>query len=365
MDKRGLLMLEQIIKLLIAVIVISLIIYAGVTLFRTYIGRPGEMKAKGTLNKVVQTLEKANESGITEKLLIYTPKGWYIVAFDSDQNENHKFKKPSVMFNKNCVCVCQGGLIRKICRSEICREIKMPLKKVNEQAFIKIEIKEIWIANMKTQWDVSEKPIVMTELTDEERQEYGILKIETKKDYGDIITKTAQQHYSEVSKHFDNATDFSNFLLAMIIVESSGNANAKSKCGAVGLMQLMPDTARGLGLNVPDYTEICNEGKPELGSCSGDYSGCSYAFECNKINPQPCDEKNDERFNPEKNIEAGTKYVVSLIKQFDDKQLALVAYIAGPGNVQKSCKPLTNIRSCPFDFAGKSYSEKVTARYFS
>lgn len=81
-------------------------------------------------------------------------------------------------------------------------------------------------------------------------------------------------------------------LHAVIEVESSYNPRAVSPKGAVGLMQLMPQTARRYG-----------------------------------ISPR-------ERFNPHKNLEAGARYLKDLIRMFNgDLRLALAAYNAGEHNV--------------------------------
>jgi len=75
---------------------------------------------------------------------------------------------------------------------------------------------------------------------------------------------------------------------ALIEQESGGNPDAISHAGAVGLMQLMPRTARGLG-----------------------------------VNP----------FDPIQNLEGGTKYISIQLKRFGNLQDALIAYNAGPSRV--------------------------------
>jgi soluble lytic murein transglycosylase-like protein len=81
---------------------------------------------------------------------------------------------------------------------------------------------------------------------------------------------------------------------SIVAAESRFNANAISPCGAVGLMQIMPVIARHYGAD------------PLI---------------------------------PEQNIEAGTRYLASLIEKYaehpDGLHLALAAYNAGPGVVDR------------------------------
>ncbi len=81
------------------------------------------------------------------------------------------------------------------------------------------------------------------------------------------------------------------FVRAVVAAESGYQANAVSPKGAIGLMQLMPATARELGAD------------PKI---------------------------------PEQNVDAGTRYLRDLLLKYDNHAYhALAAYNAGPGAVEK------------------------------
>ncbi len=91
--------------------------------------------------------------------------------------------------------------------------------------------------------------------------------------------------------------DMAKTLDAVAIQESSGNPNAVSKVGAAGLYQLMPETARDLGLRV--------------------------------------DSDVDERFNPQQSRAAAQIYLSQLWGKYGNAKDVLTAYHSGMGNVDK------------------------------
>jgi soluble lytic murein transglycosylase-like protein len=99
--------------------------------------------------------------------------------------------------------------------------------------------------------------------------------------YADLIASAAKRHGVDPA-----------LLAALVKQESNFNPAAKSGAGARGLTQLMDATARGLGVT--------------------------------------------DSFDPAQALEGGAKFLGGLLKQFKgDERLALAAYNAGPGAVQK------------------------------
>lgn len=101
---------------------------------------------------------------------------------------------------------------------------------------------------------------------------------------------------------------------AVIQQESGGNTNAVSPVGALGLMQVMPATARDPGLGVRNVFEVA----ADLGFDVADTSETTLKALLR---------------DPEVNSTLGTEYLTALLKRYSGNvDRALVAYNWGPGN---------------------------------
>ena len=105
--------------------------------------------------------------------------------------------------------------------------------------------------------------------------------------------KKQQRHYRQIIRTYAAKYGVEEALIHSVVKqESCFNEKAKSRVGAIGLMQLMPGTAAHLKVKDP--------------------------------------------WNPEQNIHGGVKYLSWMLKRFNgNKKFALAAYNAGPGRVDQ------------------------------
>ena len=89
-------------------------------------------------------------------------------------------------------------------------------------------------------------------------------------------------------------------LAAVIYTESRFNARAESSAGAIGLMQLLPETARGIAVRT---------------------GGSAFVVR--------------DLYVPEINVRYGAWYLRNLLNRYSDERTALAAYHAGQGNVDR------------------------------
>ena len=103
-----------------------------------------------------------------------------------------------------------------------------------------------------------------------------------------------------VTAHAANYRLDPDLLAAVIYQESKFDASARSSSGAVGLMQLLPETAKGIALRTGGH-----------------------AFEVSDL------------LDPELNVRYGSWYLRHLLDKYGEEEAALAAYNAGQANVDR------------------------------
>jgi soluble lytic murein transglycosylase-like protein len=128
----------------------------------------------------------------------------------------------------------------------------------------------------------------------------------------DLSTESRQALEELADRHARRQSLSPDLVRAVVQVESAWNARAVSAKGAMGLMQLMPETARAYNVRDP--------------------------------------------FNPAENLRAGVAYLRKLIDRFDGRtELALAAYNAGPGAVERYGRTVPPYRET------RSYVRKIVS----
>jgi len=108
------------------------------------------------------------------------------------------------------------------------------------------------------------------------------------------------RYQSIVRSHSRNYRLDPSLLAAVIYTESKFRADAKSSSGAIGLMQLLPDTAKGIALHT---------------------GGSRFRV--------------SDLYTPEINVRYGSWYLRHLLDRYGDERTALAAYNAGQDNVDR------------------------------
>ena len=114
--------------------------------------------------------------------------------------------------------------------------------------------------------------------------------------YGKMRYPLAYEHL--VRGHARNYELDPALLAAVIYRESKFDPDARSRSGAIGLMQLLPDTAKGIAVHTGGERFVV-----------------------------------DDLYDPEINVRYGAFYLRRLLRKYGDERLALAAYNAGQRNV--------------------------------
>jgi soluble lytic murein transglycosylase-like protein len=140
--------------------------------------------------------------------------------------------------------------------------------------------------------DASGQLVLSDKPKDPDARTYAVRQSQTFRTTRPLVSRRAVAYESLIEQHANAQGVDANLVRAVIQAESAYNPRAVSSKGAMGLMQLMPATAR-------QYDVL-------------------------------------DAFDPAENIRAGVAYLKSLLMKYKENlELALAAYNAGPGAVAK------------------------------
>ena len=153
-NKRGFLLAEETLKILIAVISIGFLIYFLTALYFAKINEQEKRQAEATLERISLIIQGANQ---IEQIHDPTPEGWTLFSFIGEA------VKPNSCVGENCLCICDPVIINfanrqiKECDEDgFCKVVK------NLENFEKIKIKQSPFS-IEIQKDVQTNKIIIQE----------------------------------------------------------------------------------------------------------------------------------------------------------------------------------------------------------
>lgn len=134
MKKRGMLLTEEVLKMVIAVIGLVLLSYFLVSFFYSDAKEKKQREAASTIEEIVNVLSRLEIEG--EGVEILQPQRWTLFSFTEEE------KKPNQCSGQNCICICNkvvadifDNQIKKCSKNGVC----LIISNLQEFENIKIE----------------------------------------------------------------------------------------------------------------------------------------------------------------------------------------------------------------------------------
>lgn len=128
-NKRAMLLAEETLKIIIALIAISFLVYFLVSLYFNSTHAQKLEQAQASLERIKEVA--GNTQILSENVLDITPSGWHLFSFIED-------KKPNLCFGQDCLCICPNTWFNQESKCDtkgICEQIE------NLEYFEEIKIK--------------------------------------------------------------------------------------------------------------------------------------------------------------------------------------------------------------------------------
>ncbi len=104
MDKKGFLLGEETLKIIVAVVCLGFLVYFLSALYFSNANSKEKIQAEETIYRISDVV-KNNQINL-ESVEMLNPAGWYLLSFVNVQ-------KPNVCVGKNCLCICSKSIFPK------------------------------------------------------------------------------------------------------------------------------------------------------------------------------------------------------------------------------------------------------------
>ena len=104
MNKKGFLLGEETLKIVLAVIAIGFLVFFLVSLYYSYTNDKDLKLAEASLEHLIEQINSG-----AEQIEIYNPKGWWLMSWP------YNGVRPNSCSNigeESCICICEGGIIK-------------------------------------------------------------------------------------------------------------------------------------------------------------------------------------------------------------------------------------------------------------
>lgn len=393
--------LTTIIELVLVLLVILALTSLGVKFGKPFL----EKQSDNEVYQQFTALHDAIDNQYTGVFPLSLPDDYAIVGFTADAtvllhcdnplliSDATLLRKPAVCRDKPCLCLCQSfadvdeekGVLSYAVDDRLCNPTTGSVRCFLQSDFANAELtfkggtfadgnscelafvggsdapQEVYLNISDNTARICEEPCGLT-MPPQERS----FDVETVPELSHADPKTLEGIFAAYGSFINAAADRYGldpaFIVAVIYTESRGKSDALSCTGAVGLMQLQPETATMLGLSVPNYPVVVMDERIKKG-CPAyvtrkKVSSCAYGY------LERCDQVNDERFDPAKNIDASAKYLRQLIEkgkaagytaENDLLKYALSCYLGG-------CNPT---KQAAIDYYGPILANRERAKVFT
>jgi hypothetical protein len=144
-NRKGDLLPEEVLKLVIAVICIGFLVYLFTAIYFTLTSAPKLKEAEASKNIILEEISRVNsgEESNFSGLFVPNPSGWFIFSFVEGE------LKPNTCVDENCLCICEEAVPAWFdWQEKRCDEKGSCIGVSNLKKFekIKIETNGIWIS---------------------------------------------------------------------------------------------------------------------------------------------------------------------------------------------------------------------------